>query len=188
MKKSLLLMVSLFAMGLANNANAQETKKNWHGIDEITISQDIDVDDAKTIYLINENNLTYKSDKPNPKQDEVEANFPSMVKEAIEKEFDDAKVEILKAGAAVPDDGILIWFGITEIGWGSKAVRVLTVPGAGGMSAIFKVKVTNGKGEVCNAEHRRYQSTALTSAKGHKVVNRFQEAFTRDLVTILKNL
>lgn len=187
MKKFFLLMATVFGMSFANEANA-EVYKDWNGIDVVTVTQDVDVQEAKTIYLVNDNNLTYKKGKQDPKQDAVVAQFPGKVKAAIEAEFTNAKVEIVDSEASVPADGLLVKFGMTSIDWGNAAVRQLTVPGLGGMHCTLEVAVTNPKGQVCKAVHERYQSTVISSAKGPNVVKRFSEAFTDDILTILKNL
>jgi len=187
MKKSFTLLFALAAMTLTNNAKA-EVFEEWNGIDKIEILQDIDVSEAKTIYLINENELTYKNGKKDPKQDAVVAKFAKYVKCELEDVYRKTKIEIVEPGTEAPADGILIEFGMKDIDWGSAALRQLGPIGTGGMHCKFVVKITNQNGEVCFAKHERYQSTVFTSAKGPAVVERFSKTFTEDLITILENL
>ena len=188
MKKIFALVALMASLLTVSNADA-ETFTDWHDLDEVTINQDIEANDAKTIYLVVNNNRNYKDDKQDEKQDAAYDDFGEMMQKTVQKAYKGAKVELVaNAPANLSGEDLVLTFGFKTINWGSAAARQMLGFGLGDIKGTFGLTVSNSRGTVCEVTHKRNHNTTFASAKGHKVINAFEKAFVEDTLTVLKNL
>ncbi|GEM_PF-4486927 len=185
MKKILftfLLGCALFSL----NCQAEEFE-NWNGIDKVCIEQKVDVNTCK-VYVYGHSTAEMKNDKKVEKQQAAFKELPETLADALKEAFPKATIVTVNNIEEAPADGLLIDACLTEINWGSGALRQWVGFGAGNIHAYYEVEVTNAEGVVCKLENHRFHDTTFNSAKGAPVIKAFNKAIAKDVIALLKEV
>jgi len=168
------------------NCQAEEFE-DWNGIDKVCIEQKVDLNTCK-VYVYGHSTAEMKNQNNVEKQQAAFKELPETLAKALKEAFPKASVVTVSSTEEVPADGLLIDACLTEINWGSGALRQTVGFGAGNIHAYYKVQVTNAEGVVCKLENHRFHDTTFKSAKGAPVIKTFNKALAKDAITLLKEI
>lgn len=186
-KKMMMGVALVFGSMFAQNVNAQEHYNGWNYIDDITINQKVNIENAK-VYVYGYSTASPKDNKADKKQTAAFESLASTVAEALQKEFTNTHFEVVSDVKDVPADGILVKACLSDIDWGNKALRTWVGCGAGSFKANYNVEVSNANGPMFQFNNRRFHDTTFASAKGSAVIKAYNKAIAKDLAVAFNNI
>jgi len=186
-KKMVMGAALVFGSMFAQNANAQEQHKGWNDIDDITINQKVNIENAK-VYVYGYSTAAPKDNKADKKQTAAFESLASTIVDELQKKFTNTQFVVVNDVKDVPADGILVKACLSDIDWGNKALRVWVGCGAGSFKANYNVEVSNANGPVFQFNNRRFHDTTFASAKGSAVIKVYNKAIAKDLIVAFNNI
>lgn len=177
------------ALGLvlaAGTINAEEFTR-WNGIDRATVEQHIDIANMD-VYVYAHHSAERKNDHQVKKQEEAFDELGPTLQKLLKGSFSRTNFIVIKSLEEAPAGATIIDANLTDIDWGSGALRQVVGFGAGAISATYDVTITNAKGLVCQFHNRRFHDTTFSSAKGAAVIKVYNKAIANDLIEALKAL
>lgn len=164
-----------------------EDFKGWHGIDEATVEQYIDVETCK-VYVVARATAEMKNQNNVSKQQAAFDELGQTIVQELKKAFPKASFQLIADAKEAPADAMLIEACLDEINWGSGALRQVVGMGAGNIHGRYSVKVSNANGLVCAFKNHRFHDTTFSSAKGPAVIKVYNQALVKDLIVALREI
>lgn len=184
-------MKKIFAFAMAivlavATVNA-EVFTSWNGIDRANVEQQIDIDNTD-VYIYAHHSAERKNDHQIEKQEAAFDELGTTLQKQLKGAFGHTNFIVINSLSEAPAGATVIDANLTDIDWGSGALRQTVGFGAGSISATYDVTITNGQGLVCQFNNRRFHDTTFSSAKGAAVIKVYNKAIATDLITALKAL
>lgn len=194
MKKFFILISVLALACMASiNLNAQESFADWHGIDNITIKDNICVSGCNTLYLVpvgEDSSIVRFEDERQKVVDDVfkqVAAFRSLILKEIKASFRKLDVKIVdEIPASLAEGELMIKIKYTEFNLGSAALRGWVGGGNAGVS-IDAVIATAGCPDAVTFS-QRHMSGLMSPNAYDKVLKEQQVKFAKDFVVVFKEL
>lgn len=163
-----------------------EDFKDWHGINEATVEQRIDIQGCNVCVVAHSNVQKKGTKAPEKQQAAIDALGNTIVKE-IKDAFPKANVQLISDAKEAPADAIVVDALLEEIVWGTAHSLAGSIAG-NGIQGRYSAKATNAKGVVFTLKNHRLYNNPLASTKGQKVIESYNEAFAEDIVVVLKEM
>lgn len=173
--------------------SAQETFTDWHGIDKITINENVHISDYQTLYLIpvveDASIVRFEDEREKVVTDvfnQVAAFRPMILKE-LKSAFRKLDVKIVDN---IPDEltkeDLVLKIEYTEFNLGSAALRGWVGGGNAGISINAAIATCDCPDAVVFSQ--RHMSGLLSPNAYDKVLKEQQGKFAKDFVVIFKEL
>jgi len=194
MKKLFTLISTLSLACLASfSLFAQESLTDWHGIDKITINENIRVSDYHTLYLVpvtEDASIVRFEDEREKVVNEVfeqVAAFRPMIQKELKGSFKKLDVKIVdEIPASLSEDELMIKMAYTEFDLGSAALRGWV--GGGNAAVSIDATISTAACPDAISISQRHKSGMMSPNAYDKVLKEQQGKFAKDFVVIFKEL
>lgn len=176
---------TLFLLAAVSYSQAEDFK-DWHGINEATVEQHIDLKDC-TVCVVAHSKVQKKGTKAAAKQQAAIDALGKTIVSELEHAFPKANVQLIADAKDAPADAIVVDAVLEEIVWGTAHSLAGSIAG-NGIQGRYSVKGTNAKGLVFTMKNHRLYNNPFASTKGQKVIEAYNEAFAGDIVTVFKEI
>ncbi len=163
-----------------------EDFKDWHGINEASIEQRIDMQTSK-VCVVAHSRVQKKGTKAAAKQQAAIDALGSTIVSQLQHKFPKASIQLIANASEAPADAIVVEAVLEEIVWGTAHSLAGSIAG-NGIQGRYSVKGTNAQGTVFTMRNHRLYNNPLASTKGQKVIQAYNEAFADDIVTVFKEM
>lgn len=182
--KKLFLTLCIAAAAMMNCQ--AENFKDWHGINEATVEQRIDVQGC-TVCVVAHSKVQKKGTKAAAKQQAAIDALGKTIVSEVKHAFPKADVRLIADASEAPADAIVIDAVFEELVWGTAHSLAESIAGFG-IQGRYSAKGTNAKGIVFTMKNHRLYNNPLASTKGQKVIMAYNESFAEDIVVVLKEM
>lgn len=181
--KKLFLTICLAAAMM--NCQAEDFK-DWHGINEASIEQRIDIQGCNVCVLAH-SNVQKKGTKAAAKQQAAIDELGNTIVSELKHAFPKANVRLITDAKEAPADAIIVEAVLEEIIWGTAHSLAESIAGFG-IQGRYSAKGTNANGLVFTMKNHRLYNNPLASTKGQKVIKAYNESFAEDIVVVFKEM
>lgn len=180
------LFLSLFLAVAAMTYCQAEDFKDWHGINEASVEQHIDVQ-SSTICVVAHSKVQMKGKKAEAKQQAAIDALGETIVSELKDAFPKANVQLIVDAKDAPADAIVIDAVFEELVWGTAHSLAGSIAG-NGIQGRYSAKATNAKGIVFTMKNHRLYNNPFASTKGQKVIESYNESLAEDIVVVVKEV
>lgn len=163
-----------------------EEFKDWHGINEATVEQRINVQ-SSTVCVVAHSKVEKKGTKAAEKQQAAIDALGQTIVDEVKDAFPKADVKLIANAQEAPANAIVIEAVFEELVWGTAHSLAGSIAG-NGIQGRYSAKGTNANGVVFTMKNHRLYNNPLASTKGQKVIQSYNESFAEDIVVVLKEM